>query len=221
MCTGRIDPTMVVDAFVSGADGVLAIGCHFGECHYVSGNYRAKEKLDMTTQVLTHAGLNPDRLRFDNLSSAQGAEFARYCSGFVETIRRIGPLGEGDGLAMPLLRERLDIAARVVAGPKLRWIIAKRPTLVVEGNAYGEIFTEHEINRTISGIIIDEMATHGILSLLEKGPASVRELAKRLQIPSPDVVKYVLALKRRGVVRLRHIEGFTPVYEQATVEDRC
>ena len=45
MCTGRVDPTMVVDAFIEGADGIMVVGCHFGDCHYISGNYQAKVKI--------------------------------------------------------------------------------------------------------------------------------------------------------------------------------
>jgi len=76
MCTGRVDPALVADAFVNGADGVLVIGCYFGDCHYITGNFMAKQKLDMAGEMLAYAGLNPIRLQFRNLSSAEGARFA-------------------------------------------------------------------------------------------------------------------------------------------------
>ena len=212
MCTGRIDPASVADAFVTGAHGVLVIGCHFGDCHYISGNYTAKDKLDMTGQVLAHAGLNARRLQFHNLSSAEGAKFAQYCTDFVQEIRRIGPLGEGDSIDMPMLQQKLQVAFRALEAPKLRWIIGKKPVFLKEGNKYGEIFTEHEMNRTLSGIIIDEMATHGILVTLEKEALSVKDLSQALDIPTPEVLKYVLALKRRGMVIMEKISNHSPVY---------
>ena len=222
MCTGRVDPAWVADAFVNGADGVMVIGCHFGECHYISGNYMAKHKLDMTGEILAYAGLNRKRLQFRNLSSAEGAKFAQYSTEFVEQIRKIGPLGSGgDESGMPELREKLKIAHRCLAVPKLRWVIGKKPVFMKEGNKYGEVFTEHEINRTISGIIIDEMATHTILAALEKHPAAVIDIAKELEIPAPDVLKYVLALKRRGLVEMDQVEGQSPIYKCKVEEGRC
>jgi coenzyme F420-reducing hydrogenase delta subunit len=212
MCTGRIDPASVADAFVHGAHGVLVIGCHFGDCHYISGNHTAKDKLDMTVQVLAYAGLNAHRLQFHNLSSAEGAKFAQYCGDFVEEIRHMGPLGAGDPLDMPMLQQKLCIAFRALDAPKLRWVIGKKPVFLKEGNKYGEVFTEHEMNRAVSGIIMDEMATHGILAALEKDSASVKDLSQALDIPTPETLKYILALKRRGLVKIQKISGHSPVY---------
>jgi coenzyme F420-reducing hydrogenase delta subunit len=221
MCTGRVDPASVADAFVQGAHGVLVIGCHFGDCHYISGNYTAKDKLDMTGQVLAYAGLSSRRLQFHNLSSAEGAKFARYCTDFVEEIRKIGPLGTGDPVKMPLLQHKLRVALRVLEAPKLRWVIGKKPVFLKEGNKYGEVFTEHEINRTLSGIMIDEMATHDIIATLKKQAASVKDLSEALDIPSPEVLKYVLALKRRGFVETEKISGKSPVYKYGEKKRRC
>jgi hypothetical protein len=189
----------------------------------MSGNYMAKHKLDMTGQVLAYAGLNPARLQFHNLSSAESAKFAQYSTEFVEEIREIGPLGLGDKMGMPKLKERLEIAQRALAGPKLRWVIGKKPVFIEKGkgNKYGEIFTEHEMSRTLSGIIIDEMATHSILSALEKNPAAVKELAKDLEMPAPDTLKYILALKRRGLVDLDRVEGQSPIYKYKVEDERC
>lgn len=222
MCTGRVDPAWVADAFVRGADGVMVIGCHFGDCHYISGNHMAKHKLDMTGEVLAYAGLNPARLQFRNLSSAEGNKFQQYCTEFVEKVREIGPLGEdGDSLTSSGLKEKLTIAQRCLAGPKLRWVIGKKPVFMTEGNKYGEVFTEHEMSRTISGIIIDEMTTHAILTVLEKHSTTVVDMAEELRIPARDVLKYVLALKRRGLVEMDGVEGQSPVYRSASEDGGC
>jgi len=224
MCTGRVDPALVADAFVNGADGVLVIGCYFGDCHYITGNFMAKHKLDMAREMLAYAGLNPTRLQFRNLSSAEGARFAQHNTEFVEQIKEIGPLGSGDKVGMPKLKEKLEIAFKALAGPKLRWVVGKKPVFIdaARGNKYGEVFTEHEINRTLSGIVIDEMATHCILTALEKKPAAVKDLAKELEIPAPDTLKYVLALQRRGFVEMDGVEGTSPVYKFKSAEGgRC
>jgi coenzyme F420-reducing hydrogenase delta subunit len=224
MCTGRVDPALVADAFVHGADGVLVIGCYFGDCHYMQGNFMAKHKLDMAGEMLEYAGMNPTRLQFRNLSSAEAANFANYNTEFVEQIKEIGPLGTGDKIGMPALKDRLEIAQKALAGPKLRWVVGKKPVFIdpARGNKYGEVFTEHEINRTLSGIVVDEMATQSILAALQKKPAAVKALAKELEIPPPDTLKYVLALKRRGFVEMDGVEGTSPIYKFKSAEGgRC
>ncbi|MBW2171833.1 MAG: hypothetical protein JRF69_07605, partial [Deltaproteobacteria bacterium] len=107
---------------------------------------------------------------------------------------------------------------------KLRWVVGKKPVFIddARGNKYGEVFTEHEVNRTLSGIIIDEMATQSILAAIEKKPAAVKNLAKELEIPAPDALKYVLALKRRGFIEMDGVEGTSPVYKFKSAEGgRC
>ncbi|MBW1675602.1 MAG: hydrogenase iron-sulfur subunit [Deltaproteobacteria bacterium] len=213
MCSGRVDPTLIADAFIYGADGFLILGCHFGDCHYIDGNYKAQEKIDMAHEALVYAGLNPDRLEFNQASAAEGQRFADLNTEFHERIQKLGPLGSADKYPLPELTERLKIAQKALAGPKLRWVVGKKSVFTNGGNKYGEVFTQHEINRTLSGIIIDEMATHSIIAALEKKPAAVKDLAKELEIPPPDTLKYVLALNRRGFVEMDGVEGTSPMYK--------
>ena len=95
---------------------------------------------------------------------------------------------------------------------KLRWVVGKFTEFQNGGNKYGEIFTEHEMWRTLDTIVIDEIATHGILKEMRKGAASVVELAQRLEIAPPEALKYILALQRRGLVGLAGVDGATPSY---------
>ena len=75
MCTGRIDPAIVAGAFKNGLDGLLAVGCYFGDCHYITGNHQAKAKMDITRKLLKHAGLNEDRVAFRQCSSGEASVF--------------------------------------------------------------------------------------------------------------------------------------------------
>jgi coenzyme F420-reducing hydrogenase delta subunit len=213
MCTGRVDPTMVVDAFIEGADGVMTVGCHFGDCHYISGNYQAKVKIGLAQRTLGYVGLNPGRVAFNQCSSAEGDRFVSLVTTFNNTIQEMGPLGSAERFALPDLKERLEIAATALAGEKLRWVAGKFTVFENEGNKYGEKFTQHEMWRTLDTIVIDEIATHGILKELNKGAASIRELAEKLEIAPPEALKYVLALQRRGLVGVAGIDGATPSYK--------
>jgi F420-non-reducing hydrogenase iron-sulfur subunit len=94
MCSGRVSPEMVLRAFRSGADGVLVLGCHIGDCHYISGNHRTIKRIPLVRNLLGYVGINPDRLRLDWVSSAEAPKFAKVTSEFVETVRALGPIAE-------------------------------------------------------------------------------------------------------------------------------
>jgi coenzyme F420-reducing hydrogenase delta subunit len=213
MCTGRVDPTMVVDAFIEGADGIMAVGCHYGDCHYISGNYQAKVKIGLARRTLGYAGLNPGRVAFNQCSSAEGDRFVSLVTAFQSTIQEMGPLGSSERFPLPELKGRLEVAGAALGSEKLRWVAGKFTVFENEGNKYGERFTEHEMWRTLDTIVIDEIATHGILKEMQKGAVSVKELAERLEIAPPEALKYVLALQRRGLVGVAGVDGATPSYK--------
>ena len=91
MCSGRIEPEFIMKAFEYGADGVIVTGCKLDECHYISGNYRAKEHIETTQQLLDMIGLGSERLGTEWLSAAEGEKFAKTMNEFVERIKALGP----------------------------------------------------------------------------------------------------------------------------------
>ncbi len=212
MCTGRVDPTMVADAFIEGADGLMVVGCHFGDCHYISGNFQAKVKIGLAARTLEYVGLNPARVAFNQCSSAEGERFVNLVTGFDRAIQELGPLGSAERFPLPDLKEKLATARTALDMQKLRWVVGKFTEFQGNGNKYGEKFTEHEMWRTLDTIVMDELATHEILKEMRKSPVSARELAERLGIAPPDALKYVLALQRRGLAELASIEGAAPMY---------
>ena len=92
MCSGRLDPTFVFKAFAGGADAVLVSGCHPGDCHYISQNYKAMRRFYLLRRVLAQMGIEPGRLKLLWASAAEGAIFAREINKFVEEVRALGPL---------------------------------------------------------------------------------------------------------------------------------
>ena len=89
MCSGRVDPTHVFNAFKKEIDGVAVLGCHHGDCHYQTGNYEAENKMIMTKKVLEKIGITPDRLYLDWVSAAEGKRFSEVISEFTDTIRNL------------------------------------------------------------------------------------------------------------------------------------
>jgi coenzyme F420-reducing hydrogenase delta subunit len=90
-CSGRVAPELVIRAFDQGADGVLLLGCHIGECHYETGNHRAAKRLPVLKSLLTFAGLEPERLRLDWVSASEGERFSQVTTEFTEAVRALGP----------------------------------------------------------------------------------------------------------------------------------
>ncbi|MEE8168355.1 MAG: hydrogenase iron-sulfur subunit [Candidatus Hydrothermarchaeales archaeon] len=91
MCTGRIDPVFIIKAFAEGADGVLVSGCHPGDCHYVTGNYKAEKRISFIHEILEDLGIEKDRLLLTWISANEGEKFARTIKDFTATIKKLGP----------------------------------------------------------------------------------------------------------------------------------
>ena len=92
MCSGRVDPVFILEAFKSGADGVLVAGCHLpSDCHYLSGNYKAQRRFLMLRRVLEQFGLEPERLRLEWVSASEGDRFAMVVKDMTEEIKKLGP----------------------------------------------------------------------------------------------------------------------------------
>ena len=92
MCTGRIDPTFVLKAFQSGADGVIVAGCHPGDCHYSEGNYKTMRRIDLLRRLLSQMGIEPERFRLEWVSAGEGAKWAQIADEMAAAIKAKGPL---------------------------------------------------------------------------------------------------------------------------------
>ncbi len=92
MCSGRVDPAFVLKAFLKGADGVIVAGCHPGDCHYLEGNLRAKERIDNMVEALKLLGWEVERFRLEWISASEGKRFAQIMTVFTKKIRELGPI---------------------------------------------------------------------------------------------------------------------------------
>jgi F420-non-reducing hydrogenase iron-sulfur subunit len=91
MCTGRIDPSYVMEAFSLGADAVLISGCHIGDCHYIAGNFKARRRIALTRKLLQEYGIDPRRLKMTFVSASEGALWGEVVKDMVNTIKKLGP----------------------------------------------------------------------------------------------------------------------------------
>lgn len=92
MCSGRVDPQFVLEAFARGADGVLIGGCHIGDCHYVEGNHKVLRRVRMLNRLLQGLGIEEDRFRLEWISASEGEKVKVVINDMVAKIRALGPL---------------------------------------------------------------------------------------------------------------------------------
>ncbi|MCD6160976.1 MAG: hydrogenase iron-sulfur subunit [candidate division Zixibacteria bacterium] len=91
MCSGRVTSGFVLKALKMGADGVLVSGCHFGDCHYIFGNYKAVDQFEKTKALVKTLGLEEERIRLEWVSAAEGPRWGQVIDEFVEQITKLGP----------------------------------------------------------------------------------------------------------------------------------
>jgi len=92
MCSGRVEPTFVLYAFAKGADGVMIAGCHPGDCHYSTGNYKARRRIMLLKNTLTQLGIESERLRLEWISASEALKFQSTVNEFVDEITALGSL---------------------------------------------------------------------------------------------------------------------------------
>jgi F420-non-reducing hydrogenase iron-sulfur subunit len=93
MCSGRVDPQFILDAFSKGADGVLIGGCHPGDCHYMEGNYKALRRMQLLKRMMKDMGIEEKRFRLEWISASEGERVKTVINEMTEQVRALGPLG--------------------------------------------------------------------------------------------------------------------------------
>ncbi|TRZ51313.1 MAG: hydrogenase iron-sulfur subunit [Dehalococcoidia bacterium] len=94
MCSGRVEPTFILHAFAQGADGVMIAGCHPGDCHYSTGNYKARRRIMLMEKMLPQLGIESERLKLEWISASEGTKFQSAVNGFIDEVKELGPLAQ-------------------------------------------------------------------------------------------------------------------------------
>jgi F420-non-reducing hydrogenase iron-sulfur subunit len=92
LCSGRVSPELILRAFREGADGVLVLGCHYGDCHFINGNHRTAKRVAVLKRVLEYSGIDQNRLRLEWVSASEGERFAQVVDEFTQTVRQLEPM---------------------------------------------------------------------------------------------------------------------------------
>lgn len=168
--------------------------------------------VDVAKSIISHIGINPNRLLLEWVSAAEGPRFAQLVTDFTNQLRELGPLDEDAKNNNGNLSLKLKAAKNAVSSEKLRWVAAKQTEFRKDGNKYGEVFTDQELKRMVDGVVIEEIALQQILLLLEQEKLSVKEISQRLGISSPKIMEQMLGLRRKEIIKIAEIRGRSPLY---------
>jgi F420-non-reducing hydrogenase iron-sulfur subunit len=153
MCSGRVDLAFVLRAFSNGMDGVFIGGCRLNECNYSThGNYDALNMVLLCKRIMEHIGLNPERLRIEFMSSAEGILFAEVMDEFGKKVKELGPLGKGEGIDHYELKSKLEEITKLV--PYIKVMKNEKLASRLENpEEYDTLFTKDEIDTLFSEVI--------------------------------------------------------------------
>ena len=181
MCSGRVDLSFVLRAFSNGIDGVFIGACHLNECNYVThGNYHALNMVLLCKRIMEHIGLNPERLRIEFMSGAEAGLFIESVNGFINKVKGLGPIGQGEGIGKDELKTRLAEITRLVPYIKVMKN-EKLGTRLLNPEEYDSFFTKDEIDRLFSEVIsyyIDPEKCQACMTCARRCPAEAIISAK-------------------------------------------
>jgi coenzyme F420-reducing hydrogenase delta subunit len=207
MCSGRVDPIFIPKALLVGYDGVMILGCHPGDCHYLTGNYQAEKKIHLTRKLLNMAGIDSERLLLDWVSAGEGERFSQVVRQFIEKIRALGPF--------PLDQEmkgKLQAVRSSLEGEKIRWMVGKGPELMEMENVYKERVPKERLEELIEATIRDELIKNRIVQLVEIKPVTATEISQTLNLKLKETLSYLVSLVGEGKIGFHPSEEKVPKY---------
>jgi len=188
-------------AFLNGQDGVFIGGCRLGECNYIThGNYDALSNVHLCRKIMDYIGLNPERLRIEFMSGAEGNLLAEVTNDFTRKVKALGPLGRGEGIDKKELRFKLEAVRKLVPYMKL----VERERLRVPSKseeAYAAFFESDEVNALFHELFLNKLAISQIMLLLREKPLSTVEISEKLGLNPSEVSRHMNRSSRHGLVR--------------------
>ena len=201
MCTGRVDLTFILRAFQNGKDGVLIGGCWPGDCHYVTeGNYFAFSNMQIGRKLLAWMGLNPERLRLEWISASEGTRYAEVMNDFSIELRKMGAIGNGEGVDEDVLKRKLDAAFQMV--PYIKLVERERLRLTEKSvETYTEFYASEEFDKLFKELVTDKLEISQMIALLREKPRTTGELADLLGLTPSAIARHANISARQGLCR--------------------
>ena len=217
MCSGRIDPVIPLEVFAKGADGVIILGCHPGDCHYSEGNLYEERKIKMLKKLLALTGVGSDRLELEWVSASEGQRFAQMVTEFTDQIKKLGPSPVSGKNPNLKVLENLQAAKNAASDFRLRVLVGRERELTEKNNVYEEKIPQEEFDAVLDSAVEAEFIRHKIHLLTRGRPLPVKALAEATELKPAEVLKHIVAMRRRNMITMDHVEGTTPFFKALEV----
>jgi F420-non-reducing hydrogenase iron-sulfur subunit len=217
MCSGRVDPVLVLEMFENGADGVMVMGCHPGDCHYVEGNLYEERKIQMLRKLIALTGLEPERLRLEWVSAAEGQRFADVVTEFTDQIKKLGCSSISRENPDQKILENLQAARNAASDFRLRVLVGREREVTEKGNVYEEKIPQAQFDSLLDEAVEAEFIRQKIHLLTQAEPLSVKALAEATGMKPAAVLEQIVNMRRRNMIAVDRIKGTTPLYRALEV----
>lgn len=209
-CVGRVDPVLVLESFTD-HDGVLLIGCHIGDCHFIDGNVHANLRVKMIHKLMDMAGVEPARLAIKWASPSDKGSALKALDEYLDGFAGLGKLR----LESP---EKLDAARFTMENYRMRAFVGNELLLIEKGNKYGEKLFQEEYDEIADKALGLEFYRNWIHLILKTESLSVKQLAKRVGLDTKDVLGHIVKLNDRGLIQRDGVDGMSPLYVAMEVQ---
>lgn len=212
MCSGRVDPVFVLEGLASGLDGVIVMGCHLGDCHYIDGNYEELNKINLLKKALDMIDIG-DRFRLEWVSASEGVRYGQVVTEFTDQIKSAGPSPLSGKKPNAKLKENVEALKRAFDDIRLRTLVGRERTITEFGNVYDMKLPEGRYEQEINEALKSEFLRKKVLMKLENKVLSVKDLSKLLNVDSSIILKHIVALKAKNLIDYERIDETTPYYQ--------
>ena len=219
MCSARVEPGMVLEMFIQGADGVFVGGCHIGDCHYIKGNHYAQIRMELVKKLLARAGMDPKRFRLEWVSASEGERFSRLMREFTGELAALGQSPVSGEEPDITILENLYVSKNISEDFRLRALVGKELGLIEKGNVFGKKVEKADFDRFVDGVIEDEFTRCRILLITKYKPRTTGEIADATKISPRKVLQHIVTLRERGLLVMDKSDGSDPMYIAATVKE--
>jgi hypothetical protein len=169
--------------------------------------------MEILEKLLGIAGVG-GRVKLEWVSAAEGVRFGEVITTFHEEIVALGPSPLSGKSPDPDLLEKIEVIERIMENFTIKVLVGRKRKIIEDGNVYGDKIAENDYNKNLDEALNKEFIRQWILLFLEKEPLAVKDISKKLVIPSKDAFNQVNILKARGLVELDKIDGITPIYRK-------
>ncbi len=179
MCSGRVDPLFVIEAFRNGADAVMVGGCKLGECKYLEGNFQALIMAEMVRNLLRLIGIREERFTLEWVSSAEPARLVEDMKKFMLKVKDLGPLGSAEGLSREDLKFYLDSAILVCQNMQVRTTYGNIAKEIKKMQDFSLDLMKQKVEEKLLPQLKTRLYEIEVKALIQDGPKSLDFLASK------------------------------------------